>query len=309
MRDSRLITIKIRELIAHDMRDFFQNEAPLITDISEINMTNLTGEYPSIYADVDFKFRGLECSVPWDDYTKQIKEKTFDFSSTIFTPLPLTMEILINEKPVKKYSHENKVFIEGKDKKDFSIKIKNPNYSKVLAIVSVDGLSVLNGKKASIHSQGYIINGLSSVTIPGWRISEDAVKKFYFTNKEDSYVGKKDGNPEAAGVIGLIAISQKEREPIALYNSNLSFSDSTVKLRSSIGGQSCATMDGLDMGTGMGERKEHKVNSEIFERGNTINTETIYYASRSKLIDIGIDLEKKAKIEYPKAFTNFCEEV
>ena len=101
-------------------------------------------------------------------------------------------EIVVNGKPLKEYYHESKNYIEGKKNTEFSLRIKNNGSAKILAIPSVDVLSAMDGKKASFDSSGYVISGYDSMTIDGWRTSDDEVAKFYFSNPEDSY-GKRKG--------------------------------------------------------------------------------------------------------------------
>ncbi len=131
------------------------------------------------------------------------------------------LDILINGKSVKEYikgdgiSADSQLYIEGREGTDFSLRIRNNSSKRILAIPSVDGLSVMNGKEASYDSSGYIINSHDSLTIDGWRMSNSEVAKFYFSKQGESYAAKmdKDGN---IGVIGLVIFDEKFDEIAAL---------------------------------------------------------------------------------------------
>lgn len=118
------------------------------------------------------------------------------------------VDILVNGKPLKEYYHDKKNYIEGKRNTEFSLRIKNNGSTRISAVPSVDGLSVMDGKKASFNSSGYIIDGYDSMTIDGWRISDSEVAKFYFSNSEDSY-GKRKGEGDNLGIIGLVIFEEK----------------------------------------------------------------------------------------------------
>ncbi len=120
-------------------------------------------------------------------------------------------EILINGKPVKEYYKDGKTYVEGRKGNRFSIRVRNNTGKRILAIPSVDGLSVMNGKEASFDSSGYIIKPYDALTIDGWRVSDKEVAQFYFADQARSYAAKmdRDGN---TGVIGLAIFAEKFNE-------------------------------------------------------------------------------------------------
>ena len=233
-------------------------------------------------------------------------------------------------KPVRKYSLEGKTFIEGKKGSEFSIKIKNPNAGRVEVVISVDGLSVITGKRANTKSDGYIIPGYDSVVIDGWRISDDKVRKFFFTDKEASYVSKKDGDDTNCGVISVVAYLEKAKVRIfspdqgypygnlrpnhewsRLFNSptNIGAVYSCSAVPQTRGMTKGVSDSSFNLGTGMGEKQESKVKRVSFERGDALTFISIFYATRGSLIDMGIDVEKTPAIKLPQGFSDFCEEI
>ena len=118
------------------------------------------------------------------------------------------VEILVNGNKVKEYSHEGKVYVEAKHGSRYSIKIKNNSYRRILAVPTVDGLSVLDGKEGSLKSRGYIVDAYSCITIDGWRRSDDEVAEFYFSDKDDAY-GARIGKNGNEGIIGVAIFYEK----------------------------------------------------------------------------------------------------
>ncbi len=119
------------------------------------------------------------------------------------------ISVLVNGHACKQYTHDGKIFIEAKDGSEYEIKIKNPHWFRVMAVVTVDGLNVISGKEDLDNGGGYIISGNSSLTIKGFRHSNESVGAFKFTNKNSSYT-KEQGNGTAnVGVIGILLYNEQ----------------------------------------------------------------------------------------------------
>jgi hypothetical protein len=124
------------------------------------------------------------------------------------------VDILVNGKPVKKYSHEGKIFIEAKEGSEYSVRVKNGTWNRLLAVAAVDGINVLDGKAAGASQAGYVLNGHNSYEIKGFRTSNESVNAFKFAKKNKSYAAKSDetnGDTSNCGVIGVQFFSEKEK--------------------------------------------------------------------------------------------------
>jgi hypothetical protein len=122
------------------------------------------------------------------------------------------VEILVNGKPVKKYSHNGKTYIQANKGSAYSIRVKNNSWNRRLFVVSVDGINVLNGKAAGSDQAGYVINGYSSYEVAGFRTSNEEVHPFKFNDKQKSYAAKSDetgGDVSNCGVIGVRVYEEK----------------------------------------------------------------------------------------------------
>lgn len=119
-------------------------------------------------------------------------------------------QVLINNRPVKTYGHNNKVYIEGRTGVEFTLKIKNNNAFRVLAVPSIDGLSVINGKEANDDSSGYIVEAYSSFEVKGWRTSLNDVSKFIFCKRGNSLSNQTGYGFDNCGVIGCRIFLEKK---------------------------------------------------------------------------------------------------
>lgn len=126
------------------------------------------------------------------------------------------LEVLVNGRSVREYSKEGRSFIEGRQNTNYSIRIRNNSWKRVLALVSVDGLGVVSGKPADPRDAGYIINAWSAIEVKGFRESQATVGSFLFTNRDASYAAGQ-GVPLNAGVIGVLIVEEKEK-PQATYS-------------------------------------------------------------------------------------------
>lgn len=120
-----------------------------------------------------------------------------------------TVEVLVNGKPVKKYNHQSKVYIEGRSGTEYSLRLRNNSFDRVLAIISVDGVNVITGQVASENDTGYIIDPNSSIDVSGFRKDKNTVGSFVFCGKNESY-SKDVGLKNNQGVIGVVFIREKE---------------------------------------------------------------------------------------------------
>jgi hypothetical protein len=119
------------------------------------------------------------------------------------------MHVQVNGRACKEYTHKGMSFIEARTGTNYTVKIKNDNPYRVMAVLSVDGLDVVTGKPAEETNTGYIIDAYSSLDVKGYRISDDNSASFIFTSKGNSYVQQAKSNATNAGVIGLRTYKEK----------------------------------------------------------------------------------------------------
>jgi hypothetical protein len=126
------------------------------------------------------------------------------------------VRVLVKGRPINEYAHEGKLFVEGRDGSNFEIEFINRTNARVEAIISVDGLSVIDGKDAGPQSSGYLVEPFGSIRIPGWKLNEEQVAAFVFAGKKKSYAQQSTGSARNTGVIGAMVFAEKStyRPPV-----------------------------------------------------------------------------------------------
>lgn len=122
------------------------------------------------------------------------------------------VSILVHGKPIKTYSDSKtgRVFVEGRKGSNFTLRVRNFTGSRVLAVVTVDGLSVMDGNPGDWNSGGYIVPAWGKIEIPGWRLDNDNVAKFEFAGKKQSYSKQSGEGTANCGVIGVAIFKEKQ---------------------------------------------------------------------------------------------------
>ncbi len=181
----------------------------------------------------------------------------------------------------------------------YSVRLYNPLPVRVAVNLTVDGLNSITGKSSGISDgEKWMINPYSSITIPGWQVSDGDARRFFFTEKPKSYAkwrGEATGQDLSAncGVIGAAYFwNQAELDQYwddhPIYRYTQSFSDnrdarfysesnrcSTLGLAQ--GAPACAPENipekdmkkeesaGQLAGTGMGESESHPTIQVAFD--------------------------------------------
>lgn len=106
-----------------------------------------------------------------------------------------------------------RIFI-GKPGKPYVITLRNRVHRPIEAVVSVDGLDVIDGKAASTKKRGYIIGPSATLQIEGFRRSQHEVAQFEFSSVDGSYANKTGGAAAAlnVGVIGVATFEEENEE-------------------------------------------------------------------------------------------------
>ncbi len=126
------------------------------------------------------------------------------------------VDVLVNGKPIRKFRHKGDAFIEGRKGSTFELRFTNNTWKRVEVVVSVDGLSVINGKPCGVESEGYVVAARESVVIPGWRLHNDAVAEFVFNDKDRSYTAATGEGTTNAGVIGVMVFEEEVKAYIPI---------------------------------------------------------------------------------------------
>ncbi len=117
------------------------------------------------------------------------------------------INVLVNGNRCKQYLHNGRTFIEAKEGSEYVVEIKNNSWEKILAVVSVDGLNVVDGEPADDNGTGYILDKYSAQKLYGFQYSKEKVAAFKFgafgAVKIDPATGKPEIDPSTGKEIPL----------------------------------------------------------------------------------------------------------
>ena len=114
---------------------------------------------------------------------------------------------------LKNKHSSGKRFVIGSKGQNYSLVVKNVCNSRLEIVMSVDGLDVLDGQPASTSKRGYIIQPGQTLTVKGFRKSEDAVAAFKFSSMNSSYSNLSGEGTRNIGVIGMAVFTENGVDP------------------------------------------------------------------------------------------------
>ena len=194
--------------------------------------------------------------------------------------------------------HEGRAYVIGKPGNEYQVSVRNRLRDDVLAVVSVDGVNVISGETASPAQTGYVLSGLQSYDILGWRKNLAETAAFYFTALPDSYAAR-TGRPDNVGVIG-VALFRRKKSPQAIAEPQ-----PRAEARRDAAGAPAAAESSL--GTGHGRRESSYAQHTVFERATAAPAETVvlYYDSYANLVARGVIRDSVPLTPLPQPFPGF----
>ena len=103
-------------------------------------------------------------------------------------------------------------YTEGSAGTRYQLRISNNTAFRFEVVASVDGLDVIDGSDAAYTKRGYILDPWTTITVDGWRTSDDTVAAFRFSDIGDSYADR-TGRPRNIGVIGVAFFHEQGTAP------------------------------------------------------------------------------------------------
>ncbi|HEX7864304.1 MAG TPA: hypothetical protein VF555_05110, partial [Variovorax sp.] len=95
----------------------------------------------------------------------------------------------------------------------YTLRFRNLSERSYEVIATVDGLDVLNGKPGSLRNGGYVLRPLESLTVEGFRKSQNEVAAFRFSTPGRAYAANSAaGDVRNIGVIGAALFELEERD-------------------------------------------------------------------------------------------------
>ncbi|MCA1579867.1 MAG: hypothetical protein LC796_00455 [Acidobacteria bacterium] len=124
---------------------------------------------------------------------------------------PWSVTVLVDGSPAPEYSARGRIYIEALKGRTFSVRLSNPTSERVAVALSVDGRNVIDAKRTSAgKATKWILMPGQTADIPGWQISGETSRRFFFTETRRSYA-QWLGDTSNAGTIE--AVFFRERRP------------------------------------------------------------------------------------------------
>ena len=95
----------------------------------------------------------------------------------------------------------------------YMIELVNQSSNRFEAVVTVDGLDVIDGRRGALSKRGYLLAPFATVDIDGFRQSLDEVAAFRFGSVRGSYAAQK-GSDRNVGVIGVALFAERGATPV-----------------------------------------------------------------------------------------------
>lgn len=106
------------------------------------------------------------------------------------------------------FFHGGRYYVHGAAGQRYIVRVTNPTAQRVEAVISIDGLDVIDGESGDLHKRGYVVPAYGSLDIEGWRTSLTDVSAFRFSTVAGSYAGKK-GKARNVGVIAVALFAEQ----------------------------------------------------------------------------------------------------
>ncbi len=125
----------------------------------------------------------------------------------------VSVSVLSNGNSIQEFEKDSRVFIEGRENWEYSVKLENHNSFRVKVTLGIDGVNVIDSKPIGEDSKemGYILGAGESTVIKGYRLDESNVASFRFTDGKSAYANTVKGmGGKTQGVIACRVYREKD---------------------------------------------------------------------------------------------------
>lgn len=112
------------------------------------------------------------------------------------------------QRPLRGVQLSGRTIVMGRAGTRYGILVRNLTNRRYEIVASVDGLDVIDGKRAGLSKRGYVLAPYSKVYIRGFRTSRYNVAAFRFGSVANSYAARSTGSARNVGVVGVAVFSE-----------------------------------------------------------------------------------------------------
>lgn len=204
------------------------------------------------------------------------------------------LSVVVDGAAAAEYPFRGRTYIEALRGRTFTLRLSNPTSERVAAALSVDGLNVVDAKRTtSREAAKWILEPWQTIEIPGWQVSGQTSRRFFFTETGRSYA-KWIGDTRNVGTIEAVFYREKRRvfEP-APVAPGAERSEPMREAPSSAEGKAqrkpAAPQADRFAATGIGERTEFPVQwMDFVAEPSPAGSIALRYEFRAELMRLGV---------------------
>lgn len=123
----------------------------------------------------------------------------------------IDIAVIVDGRRAPIYAHQGRYFVEGTPGAACVIEVRNTVAGRLEIVESIDGRDVLRDAAASLGSSGMIVPSYSTWKNSGWRLNDDKVATFLFSDTDQSIAAQVTGSTAQVGVIGIAVYEERQR--------------------------------------------------------------------------------------------------
>lgn len=121
----------------------------------------------------------------------------------------MNLEVIQNGRVLRTYNHNGQIFAEAPESGEYELRVTNTSPNRRMAVISVDGINVIDGKDAGVEGSGYVLNGWQTTSIKGFLRGSSECARFTFSASQGSYAAQTGRGTKNTGVIGVAVFDEK----------------------------------------------------------------------------------------------------